>query len=60
MKKFSVFLFLALAALALAGGCNGANDVTGIERGGDNTPTPVTPNPAPPRDPCRQFPSECD
>jgi hypothetical protein len=60
MKRFKAFLLLVVAALALAGGCNGANELAGIDRGGEDVnPTPVR-HPRPTPDPCRQFPSECE
>jgi len=61
MKTLSTILLLALAVLVLASGCNGANEVAGIQQGANPTPTrDGTPHPRQTPDPCRQFPTECD
>jgi hypothetical protein len=62
-KRLAAMLILVLGLVGLAGGCNGANEVTGP---GDGTgrvvpPTPnVTPHVRPTPNPCRQNPADCD
>lgn len=66
MKRFVGCLSLALGVLVAASRCNGANEVTGPERGGQaasapSTPTPnATPLPRPTPDPCRQPKNPCE
>lgn len=63
MKKIVAVLFslLVLVAIFGSGGCNGANDVVGIQQGREGSPTPaVTPHARPTPNPCRQNPADCD
>ena len=63
MKRVFGLLFLVLASLTLAGGCSGADNVSGPDEGPTVAPT-RTPgsgsHPRPTPNPCRQNPADCD
>jgi hypothetical protein len=59
MKRFVGFLLLAFG-MVLGARCNGANDVTGLDRGRGSSEPTVTPGPRPTPNPCRTNPSDCD
>jgi hypothetical protein len=58
--RLGALLLVGLAVLTLAIACNGANEVTGLNR--ETTPPPqvVTPHPRATPNPCRQNPADCD
>jgi hypothetical protein len=62
MKKLFSVLLAVLAVVALSFGCNGANEVTGVHRGDEVSPTPTrtSTGPRPTPNPCRQNPADCD
>ena len=62
MKKIAAVMlsFLVLAALAVSGGCSGADNVVGPPAEITPPPRDVTPHPRPTPNPCRQNPADCD
>ena len=63
--RLGAFLFVGLAVITLANGCNGANDITGPQNpreGGAPSPPPQTVTPHPqvtPDIPCGPKPNSC-